>query len=227
MKTMQKMMIIIAVIVFFGNLTVSTALVQNTKHSSRARTECSDNNELILSASSPFEDMTELAISGDAKGIERSLWAYESQAGKVESLLSTAMREKLGALVADIRKENKQGNLDAIALQSGEAYMTLIKALDSGSLTVPKEVSLLDYAGFRFQALLHARPADWQALREAGEQAQKNWNSIKSRVSDKGLVDTMDVTIKGMNKAYGSRNVDMAIFAAEVDLAAVATGSLF
>ncbi|MHB1351062.1 MAG: hypothetical protein ACYCYR_14495 [Desulfobulbaceae bacterium] len=221
MKTMQKMMIVFAVIVFFGNLTVSSALVQNTKHYSPSRTENSDNNELILSASSPFEDLTELAISGDTKGIERSLQAYESQAGKVESILPATKREMLRALVADIRKEKKQGNLAAIALQSCAAYLTLIEALDRGSLKVPIEVALLDYAGFRFQVLLHAEPADWQALREAGEQARKNWNALKSRVSDKSLVDTMDVAIEGMNRAHGSRNVDMAIFAAEVDLALV------
>lgn len=221
MKIMQKMMIVFAVIVFFGNLTVSTALVQNTKHYSPSRTEDSDNNELILSVSSSLEDLTEFSISGDTKGIERSLQAYESQASKVENILPETKREVLRALVADIRKEKIQGNLDAIALQSCEAYLTLIEALDRGSLKVPIEVALLDYAGFRFQALLRARPADWQALRETGEQARKNWNAIKSRVSDKSLVDTMDVAIEGMNRAHGSRNADMAIFAAEVDLAIV------
>jgi hypothetical protein len=219
MKPIQKQIVTLAVLFVFGYLSIGDALSQNAKHNSR--TKVGTYNDTILSASSPFEDLTESAISADEAGIARALQAYDTQANKVESVLPAMKRDELKTLVADIRKAKKQGDYDTIALKSPEAYRTLIEALNHTSLKVPIEVSLLDYAGFKFQALLHAKPGDWKALQKVGDQAQENWAAIKSRVNDRSLRDTMNITIRGMNRACTSKNADMALFAAQVDLALV------
>jgi len=206
---------ILTVIVFaFSHLLIGDALGQNSANSSV-------NNEILLSGSSPFEDLTEFAISADREGIKRALQAHDAQAKKVENALPVPYRDKLKALVTDIRQAEQQGNYDIIALKSPEVYRTLIEALDRSSLKVPAEVSLLDYVGFRFLAVLHAKPGDWPDLQEATKYAQKNWDAIKSRVTDKGLREAMDITIAGLIKACTLKNADMALFAAQVNLAQV------
>jgi hypothetical protein len=204
----QRQIVLLAMILCSGIVLISDAFAQKTIHNSQ--TNIDTNNEMILSASSPFEDLTEFAISGDKKRIERALKSYDTQAIKVESVLPAKKRDELRALVASIRKATQQGDYRAIALKSPEAYRLLIEALNRGSLKVPIEVSLLDYAGFKFKALLYAKPGDWKALQEVGKQAQKNWDTIKPKVTDKGL-----------NRACVSKNADMALFAAQVDLALV------
>jgi hypothetical protein len=178
-------------------------------------------NEILLSGSSPFEELTEFAISADRKGIKRALQTYDAQAKKVENTLPGTDRGKLKALVADIRKAEQQDDYTTIALKSPEAYRTLIEALDRNSLKVPKEVSLLDYVGFRFLAVLHTKPGDWSNLQEAAEYAQKNWDAIKPRVTNKGLREAIDITIAGLSKACTVKNPDMALFAAQIDLVLV------
>jgi hypothetical protein len=219
MKTLQRRIVSIVVMCVFGYLSIGNALAQDARHNYRTNIEM--NNGIILSAISVFEDLTESAISADKEGIERALQAYDAQASKTEGMLPATKRYEFRALVADIRKADKQGAHEEIAIESSEAYRTLIEALNRSIVKVPTEVSLLHYAGFKFQALLHAKPCDWHALQKAGEKAQKNWAAIKPRVTDGDLRDAVDVTIGGMKRACASKNADMALFAAQEDLALV------
>jgi hypothetical protein len=178
-------------------------------------------NEIILSGTSPFEDLTEYAISGDTSGIKRALQAFNMRAEKIENALPETTRYELKALVDDIKDADRRGDLNAIALKSPEAYRVLIEALDPEALKVPVEVSLLDYVGFRFLAVLHAKPGDFTDLEEAAKYAERNWQAIRSRVTDTGLRDAVDVSVAGLLKACTERDAGMAHFAAEVDLAQV------
>ena len=216
---MKKNTVLITVIAVLGFLSIGDVTAQDAKH--KSRTISKQGNEIIIVASSPFEDMTEAALAGDKKGIERALRAYDAVADKVDGVLPAARRDELRALVADIRKAKNQVSLDAIALKAPEAYRTLIQGLDRGVLQVPLEVSLLDYAGFSFLALLHVQPVDWRLLQGAGGQAQKNWAAIKAKVTNSGLRDAVDVAVAGMNRACALKNADMAFLAAQVDLAIV------
>jgi hypothetical protein len=216
---MKKGKFLIIGMLVLGFLSIGDVIAQDAKHKSRTGPE--RGNEVILAASSPFEDMTEAALAADRKGIERALRAYDAIAGKVEGVLAAARRDELRALVADIRMGEKQGSFNEIVLKAPEAYRTLIEGLDRGGLKVPLEVSLLDYAGFRFLALLHVQPVDWRSLQGAGELARKNWTAIKAKVADGGLRDAVDVAIAGMNRACILKNADMALLAAQVDLALV------
>jgi len=216
---MKKNTVLITVIAVLGFLSIGDVTAQGAKQKSRTGSVAS--NEIILAASSPFEDMTEAALAADKKGIERALRAYDAVAGKVEGVLPAAKRDELRVLVADIRRAKNQGSLDAIVLKAPEAYRTLIEGLDRGGLKVPMEVSLLDYTGFRFLALLHVQPVDWRLLQGAGGQAQKNWAAIKAKVTNSGLRDAVDVAVAGMNRACALKNADMAFLAAQVDLAIV------
>jgi hypothetical protein len=198
----------------FSHLLIGDALSQNSANRSI-------NNDILLSGSSPFKDLTEFAISADREGIKSALKAYDARAKKVENALPVIHRQKLKAFVSDIRHAAQHDNYDVIALKSPEVYRTLIDALDKNSLKVPAEVSLLDYVGFRFLAVLHAKPGNWSDLREATTYARKNWYAIRSRVTDRGLREAIDITIAGLIKACTLKNADMALFAAQVDLAQV------
>ena len=214
MKTTCVKTILTVMVFTFSHLFIGDSLARNSANSTV-------NNEILLSGSSPFEDLTEFAISADREGIKRALQSYDAQAKKVEKALPAPYRDKFKALVTDIKQAEQQSNYDIIALKSPEVYRTLIEALDRSCLKVPAEVSLLDYVGFRFLAVLHAKPGDWTDLQEATKYAQKNWDAIKSRVTDKGLREAMNITIAGLIKACTVKNADMALFAAQVNLAQV------
>jgi hypothetical protein len=212
-------MLIVAGLSIWGCTSESVLAAQKAMSSSRP--DMSRNNVVLLSAASPFEDLTEYALAGDKKGMQLALKAYDEQAAKVSKVLSPKARHEMELLVAAIKKAEQRAENESVALNSVEAYRTMIESLDTSSLVVPVQVSLLDYVGFKLKVLLHAKSPDWSILRKTAEEARRHWIAIESRVSDKGLRDTINTMITGLNKATAAKNAEMAVFAAQVDLALV------
>ena len=97
-------------------------------------------------------------------------------------------------------------------------FRLLIDNLDAGKLKVPKEVSLLDYAGFKLHVLDAAPKPDWDAMRKTVADAVAWWDAMKSKVSDKKLRDAFNSTVRGMQQAASSENRPMLQYAAQMDL---------
>jgi hypothetical protein len=175
-------------------------------------------NDQLLAAASPFEDLTEYALAGNKEGVAQALKTCDEQASRVNRLLSPKAREQLTVLVSAMKQAQAKGNNEEIALKAVAAYRVIIESLDTRSLTVPVQVSLLDYAGFEMQALLHMTVIDWSAVQSTADEAWKHWKVIESRVADKGLHAAVNTTIVGMQKTALTRNAEMAGFAAQIDL---------
>jgi hypothetical protein len=105
-----------------------------------------------------------------------------------------------------------------VALNSIETYRLLIENLQAEGLKLPKEVSLLDYAGFKLQILAAAAQPDWDTMQKTVADAVTWWDTTKPKISEKGLLDTVNSTIKGLQQAAKSKNLEMLHFAAQIDL---------
>lgn len=175
-------------------------------------------NKVLLSAASPFEDLSEYALAGDSEGMKSALQAYEARAAAVHDVLSEQAQKNLDASVAGIKEAIRAGKTESAALNAVEAYGVLISSLDQEALVVPAPVAWLDYAGFKLKALLHAGSPDWSAIRKTSARAEKNWADIMPRVSDYGLRDAFGSVMAGMNRAIALENREMALFAAQMDL---------
>ena len=82
----------------------------------------------------------------------------------------------------------------------------------------PKEVSLLDYAGFKLHVLDAAPQPDWDAMRKIVTEAVAWWDATKSKVTDHKLRDAFNSTVRGMQQAARTENRPMLHFAAQMDL---------
>ena len=152
--------------------------------------------------------------------MRQALKAYEDQAAAVNKVLSVPTRRN--GLVA---RRNQSGRIErrqsGVALNSVEAYRVLVESLDPNSLVVPAQVSKLDYVGFRLKVLLAASPPDWPAIQTTLEAAGRHWHALEPRVGDKGLRDAVKAVLAGLHQATSTKNAEMAVFAAQMDLALV------
>lgn len=180
-----------------------------------------DANAVLLSAASPFEDMTEFALDDNVAGIDRASKTYSGQSARVDAVLSPGQRGRLHARIAAIAKARGIADNAAIAMNAVEAYGILVGALRPAGMKVPAEVARLDYAGFKLKVLMHGASKDWPAARAVAQGADVDWSAVKARVTDKGLRDAMDVATQGMQQATASSNAGMAGLAADIDLALV------
>jgi hypothetical protein len=178
-------------------------------------------NQVLLTASSPFEDLTEFALANDTRGIRQALKAYGDQAAAVNKVLSEPARREMASLLAAIRRAESKGANQDVAQNSVEAYRVLVESLDPNGLVVPTQVSKLDYVGFKLKVLLAASPPDWAAIQTTIEAAARHWHELETRVGDKGLRDAVKAMLAGLHQAASAKNTEMAVFAAQMDLAMV------
>ena len=83
---------------------------------------------------------------------------------------------------------------------------------------MPKEVSLLDYAGFKLHVLAAAPKPDWESMRKTAADAVGWWDATKAKVSAKKLRDAMKTTVGGLQQAAKTENLPMLELAAQLDL---------
>jgi hypothetical protein len=179
------------------------------------------NNEKLIDASSPFEDITEYALAADLKGMKKSLKACETEAVKIKSLLKANDYKKLTKSLSEMKTNFTEKKYSNLALSAVDGYKILVQALNPKGLTVPKQVSLLDYTGFRGIALLGSKNVDWAALKSNAKEANKLWRQIEHKVKYNRLKDAVNTAINGMHEAAVEKNVLASHLSAEMDLALV------
>lgn len=108
------------------------------------------------------------------------------------------------------RQQNKRADL---ALASIEAYRVLVSSV-TDSAKIPTEVSLLDYAGFRYDADLKASPVRWHDMQQAVDLAHKQWTVIASRLQGVPVAKRFEKAVKDMDQAVQQK--DHALAAASV-----------
>ncbi len=175
-------------------------------------------NAILQSGSSPFEDLSELAVAGDWKGVDVAMTKIESLEGATMNALAPMPRKQFESQLAAIRASHKNRDGYSLALQAAETYRTLVSAQSPESLTVPLEVSLLDYVGFKVTALLSRPTPDWQAVQATTIEGIQFWTALKSRVRDASLQTLSTTTLDGLAGAAKVGDRTTAQFAARVAL---------
>jgi hypothetical protein len=190
----------------FGN--IETAMCQ----------DASSMNETLLDAMSPFEDMAEAALEKNRKGVKESLAEAESGAAGVLKVLPATAAKQYERLLKSIQDASEAKEHHSVAVNAVEMFRFLSESLDEQHLEVPKEVSLLDYVGFRLHVLAAAKEVDWKAIQSTVAEGVTWWDAIKEKVDNKGLRDAFNSTISGLQEAVEQKHLPMLNFAAQIDL---------
>lgn len=173
----------------------------------------------LIAAAEPFEALTEQAATATPTVLDKLIGEARSAADGVSARLDQTQKDRLASQMADIAAAQKAGDNTAIALASVEGYRTLVEsAADTG--TTPRAVSLLDYAGFRYQANLAAKPARWTDAEAAVDFADTQWAALSPKIADVSLRDQMSNAIADMRKAAQAKDPALAksVSTTELDL---------
>ena len=180
--------------------------------------DASKANETLLRATSPFEDIVELALATNDSRISKSLVKADSRAVAVREALSAAASGQFDTLLQAMHRAATAKDHYALATNAVGVFRLLIDNLEAGSLKVPQEVSLLDWAGFNLHVLAAAQQPDWRAMRQTVDDAAKWWAVTKPKVTEKALRDAFSSTIRGLQQAGKVEHLPMLNFAAQIDL---------
>lgn len=180
----------------------------------------SNRNVRLLAAAEGYETLTETAFDKPFPELAASLTAARQKASDARALLAPDQAARLDSLGAGIDTALRDQNRTALAIAAVETYRVLVSAQDA-SAQVPVEVSLLDYAGFRYDANAKSRPVNWDQMARDVTYARETWARISPRVTAKGLSGAFDSALSGMETAVREKNEVAARIAVSNELALV------
>ena len=163
----------------------------------------------IMAAAEPFEALTESAFSADPVKLIDLIATAKSSARAIAPDLSPAARSVLASRLEEIDRARRDGRSADLAIASVEGDRTLIESAPS-SRPVPPQASLLDYAGFRYQADLKAEPVRWRDATEAVGFARRQWSALGPQVREGApgpdVRRDRQIGACGRQKRYRARN---------------------
>ena len=158
----------------------------------------------LLAAAEPFEALTEMAYSALGLHLERAIADAEAAATAARSSLPEASVALLDVRMGEIHQAHKSDDRAGLALSSIEAYRIFVSAARPGK--VPTAVSLMDYAGFRYDADFRAKPIRWPDMKGAAAYAREQWDSISSQIGDPILRQSVDTAVTDMELGADQQN---------------------
>jgi hypothetical protein len=171
----------------------------------------------LMAAAEPFENLTENAFISDTRKLDDFIAKAKSSADGAAKLLAPGEANVLSNHVSAVDAARAGNNRADLAIAAVEGYRTLVTN-SGGHQKVPKEVSLLDYSGFRYQADLKAKPIRWGDTMLAVDFADTQWQQISATVKDPTLVKNVLETLTVMRSASQSRDVKAAMAASTREL---------
>ena len=176
-----------------------------------------NSNKQLRDAAEPFEKLTEISFSAALPKIDQTIGEAETTAQGIRGLLSNEAARQLDAQMSAIKSTRQKQDRAGLALSSIEAYRVLVSAV-TDKAKVPTEVSLLDYAGFRYDADLKANPIRWDDMAQAVSFARKNWVTLSSRVNSSTLATDFEKAINDMDKAVANKSKQIATSSVKKEL---------
>jgi hypothetical protein len=167
----------------------------------------------------PFEYLIEQAFSAKGARLDALIRHVERLAERAQALLPDQARTELWQRISDIQQARRANRQSEIVLAAMEGFR--IVANEIQETKVPKPVSMLDYAGFRYDAHLKSSPPRWSDMLDAVQMAQNEWDSISGQVSDVKLRKSIDVSLENMARAASMESPKAASIAAQTELSLV------
>lgn len=176
-------------------------------------------NATLRATAEPFEVLTEKAFSADWAQIDTLVG--NARAAVSKAALPGDINGQLAQRVATIDAARSARDRVGLALASVEGYRELVEAQDPATASPPIAVSLLDYAGFRYDALAQAPTVDWAEMARSVEFARSQWSSVEPKVRSKAMPGVIKVALDAMALAVQRKDVAFARSAAATELALV------
>lgn len=174
--------------------------------------------DAVSQASEIAEQLSENAPTIDAAAFAKSMSDLSALNTRLTTSLSPVRQKTFDVFVAGMRDAWTAKDRSALAVQSIEAYRLLQEAVPRGPRSVPVQVALLDYVGFKANALLASNSVDWTRIVDTVREAQTWWTAIEPHTSDATLKEAMIRTMLGMKEAAEQRDAKVMHFAADMEL---------
>ncbi len=169
-------------------------------------------------AAEAFESLTEHAANTRFARLLREARATSATAQQCARTIAGPIASQADRVAAAVGRFGVDRNRAALALNAVEGYRVFVSVQPRGAHDLPLEVALLDYAGFRYQAAVHASPVLWTEMSNAIDFADQQWRAASTRVADSKLQSSFTADLAEMRSAVQTTNATLAKRAVAAEL---------
>lgn len=198
-----------------------TGVSAPTNASAGQSTPAERTNQALRAAAEPFEGVTEQASTASWDSLDTLIGKAEAAVRAVRPNLGGTSAATIDPQLSALRSSRAAQDRVGIAMAAVETYRALVEAQEPRSANPPIAVSLLDYAGFRYDALAQAHRPDWPQMLRLTQFARQQWQQIAPRVKSRATPGVMDAALTAMTTAAERHDADFARSSAAVELALV------
>lgn len=189
--------------------------------SAKAAPSANSPSAVLRASAEPFEVLTEQAFPAPWAEVDRLIADARAAAANARRALPAAGAAELDSGLAAITAARQAQDRPGLALAAVEIYRLLVQSQDPATAAVPIPVSLLDYAGFRYDALAQAPTVDWGAMEQVTRFAQGQWRAVEPSIGSPALHGVIPQSLGAMAQAASLRDIPFARSAAATELALV------
>jgi hypothetical protein len=173
----------------------------------------------MLAAAEPFEALIHVAFTATAPELDKLIATAMVTGEHVKPALPQDAQVELKTRLDEMSAARHVDNRAGIALAAVEVYRVLVS--HGPGTPVPNEVSLLHYAGLRYDVDRQTRLVPWDDMVAAVAFGQDQWKAIEARVTDKALHDRMTRALADMAAAASLKDPFLADHAVHGELGLV------
>jgi len=182
-----------------------------------ARSDYAVITAMLLATAEPFETLTETAFSATPADLAIAIDTADKAARGVRGVLPAATEQQLDKQMDAARDALRSQRRADLALAAVEGFRILVAAVP-GQPGIPVDVSLLDYAGFRYDADAQANPTRWDDMTRATAFAHDRWASIRTDPAAAPLATRLEAALAAMDAAVTDRDMPRARLSAKQEL---------
>jgi hypothetical protein len=177
--------------------------------------------DIMEAAASACEDMVDAVAADGMAAAQPKLadlrTALKKARGFLKADVATQLDQRADAMTALAKGASKT----ALSLAAIETFKDIVNASDWRNAKVPKDVSMLDYTGFKLSILAADANPDWAAAAKTAAESHIVWDKLVPKFKDEDLVDLAHILDAGTVDAVKRHDAAGVLFASKLQLVSI------
>ena len=177
--------------------------------------------DIMEAAASACEDMVDVVSADGMAAAQPKLADLKTALKKARGFLKADVATQLDQRAEAMTALSKGASKTALSLAAIETFKDILDASDWHNAKIPKDVSMLDYTGFKLSILASDASPDWAEAAKTAEEAHVAWDKLVPKFKDGDMVDLAHILDAGTVDAVKRRDAVGVLFASKLQLVSI------
>ena len=178
-------------------------------------------SDIMEAAASACEDMVDVVTADGMAAAQPKIVDLKAALKKAHGFLKADVASQLDKRAELISKLAGGNSKTDFSLAAIETFKEIVNASDWHKAKVPKDVSMLDYTGFKLSILAADTNPDWAAAAKTADEAHATWDKLVQNFKDEDLNDLAHLLDAGAIDAVKRKDAAMLLFASKLQLVSI------